>query len=41
MIMLLIWPYEVLTSVRLELVERLVCFDVLSTSGSNIKEWNS
>jgi len=28
-------PYEDLTSVRLEPVERLMCFDSLSTNGSN------
>jgi hypothetical protein len=29
-------PYEVLASVRLEMVERRVRFDTLSTNGSNI-----
>jgi len=33
---LLIRPVEDLTSVRLEPVERLMCFDSLSTNGSNI-----
>jgi len=37
---LLIRPYEDLTSVRLEPVERLMCFDSLSTNGSNINRPN-
>ena len=39
-LLLLIRPYEDLTSVRLEPVERLVCFDSLSTNGSNINRPN-
>jgi hypothetical protein len=35
---LLIRPYEVLTPVRLEPVERLVCFDLLSTKVQTLKD---